>query len=141
MFLFALFVGFESWSLRFYTPVGPGNGFFPLCLAVFLTILSISLFCQATFGRQGPLPNGFIATWPAYRKMGAIAFALIMAIFFLEDIGFCLTMFLFYLFLLKVLGKQNWLLTVAVALAGSFGMYFVFVHWLFTPLPVGILSV
>jgi putative tricarboxylic transport membrane protein len=140
LFLLAGFVGLESWNLRFYTPHGPGNGFFPLCLSIFLAILAISMFCQATFGRQTPLPDDFIAEWRAYRKMGAIGLAFIVAIVLLEPLGFCLTMLCFYIFLLMVLGDQHWSWTILVALSGSFGMYFVFVHWLASPLPAGLLS-
>jgi putative tricarboxylic transport membrane protein len=141
LLLLACFVGLESWKLRFYTPVGPGNGFFPLCLAIFLAILAIFMFSQTLFGQQRPLPEDFIASWLAYRQMGAIALALVAAIAVLETLGFCLTMLCFYLFLLSVLGKQNWLWRIAIALAGSFGMYFIFVHWLSTPLPAGLLGI
>jgi putative tricarboxylic transport membrane protein len=135
------FVGLESWNLKFYTSLGPGNGFFPLCLAIFLAFLAVFMFCQATFGRATPMPDDFAAEWPAYRKMGAVAVALVAAIILLEPLGFCLTMLGFYVFLLRVLGSQNWAWTVGIALGGSFGMYFVFVHWLSTPLPSGLLNI
>jgi hypothetical protein len=59
---------------------------------------------------------------------------------FLERLGFCLTMLAVYLFLLRALGRQGLIVTALVALAGSFGVYYLFVHWLQVPLPTGILG-
>ena len=47
----------------------------------------------------------------------------------------------FYLFILTVLGRQHWVLTGGIALAGSVGVYYVFVHWLAVPLPIGFLGI
>jgi len=45
-----------------------------------------------------------------------------------------------YLFLLCTLGRQNLIVTVVVALAGSFGVYYLFVRWLAVPLPAGLFA-
>ena len=44
----------------------------------------------------------------------------------LTRLGYSLTMFLFCGFLLRVLGKQPWWLTVVLTLAGSFGTAYIF---------------
>jgi putative tricarboxylic transport membrane protein len=51
-------------------------------------------------------------------------------------IGFQLTMFLFLVFLLMVLGRQKLLVTLIVALSCSVGVNQVFVRYLDVPLPV-----
>ena len=47
----------------------------------------------------------------------------------------------FYLFLLSALGRQHLVVTGGIALAGSVGVYYVFVHWLGVPLPIGFLGI
>ncbi len=135
------FVGFESWKMKIYTPLGPGPGFFPLCLAVLLAILSIAMFVQATYGKPMPQSDDFVADVKAYRKMGAVAVAVIFVVLFLEPLGFCLSMLVFYLFLLSILDRQGWLLKTAIASIGSFGTYYIFTHWLSSPLPAGLLGI
>lgn len=137
----ALFLASESLKLRYYTPLGPGPGFFPLWLAALLAILAVAMFCQATFRGAEPMPSDFFADRQGYLRIGAIAASLIAVIGLMEPVGFCLVMLAFYLFLLLVLGRQHPVITAVVALAGSFGMYYVFVHWLKVPLPMGILGV
>jgi hypothetical protein len=43
--------------------------------------------------------------------------------------------------LLLVLGRQHPVVTGIIAVAGSLGVYYVFVHWLGVSLPMGIFSV
>ena len=138
----SVLVGIYSWmDLQFYTRLGPGPGFFPFWLSVIFGILSVIMFCQATFGRPEPMPTDFYPTRTGYLRIGAIILTLVGTALMLEPLGFRLTMLLFYLFLLYVLGKQNLIVTTAVALTGSFGIFYVFVTFLKIPLPVGMLGI
>jgi hypothetical protein len=67
----------------------------------------------------------------------AILLALIGTVLLLEPLGFRLTTLATYLFLLYTLGRPRPLVAVAVALAASFGVYYVFVTLLKVALPVG----
>jgi len=136
--LFSAFVARESLELKFYTALGPGPGFFPFWLSVFLGLLALNMLYQATFKPQDPMPADFFADAKGYMKIGAILLALVATVLFMDLLGFRLTMLLFYLFLLFALGRQNVLVTLAVALGGSWGVYHVFVEYLKVPLPVGI---
>lgn len=138
----SVFVGVYSWmDLQFYTRLGPGPGFFPFWLSIIFGILSVIMFCQTTFGRPDPMPTDFYPTKTGYLRIGAIIITLIGTALMLEPLGFRLTMLLFYLFLLYVLGKQNIVVTTFVALAGSVGIFYVFVNLLKIPLPVGMLGI
>lgn len=139
--LIAVFLGGESLKMRYYTSLGPGPGFFPLWLSILLAILALSMFSQATFGKPRPLPADFFADRKAYLRMGAVLLAIVWVVALLEPLGFCLNMLGFYLFLLTVLGRQKLLLTIIIALGGSFGIYYAFVHWLACPLPIGLLGI
>ena len=143
LFCLAIFLGTESLKMRYYTSLGPGPGFFPFWLSVLLAVLAGFMFWQATFGRTkaAAQPKNFIPKRDALLKMGAVIAGLIIVIIFLEPLGFCLTMFVFNLFILTTLGHHNWLFKIIIAFCGSFGVYYVFVHWLSCPLPIGILAV
>jgi putative tricarboxylic transport membrane protein len=135
------FVLAEALELRYYTRLGPGPGFFPVWLAVLLAILAAAMFWQATFGRTDAMPDDFFADRRGYLRIGAVLAALVWVIAVMDSLGFCLTMLAFYVVLLQVLGRQHPVVTAAIALAGSFGVYYVFVHWLAVSLPAGMLAV
>jgi putative tricarboxylic transport membrane protein len=133
----SIYIGVEALELRYYSSLGPGPGFFSFWLAILLGILAVAMVAEATFGRPEPMPPDFFADRGGYLRMGAVALAVLASAFLLERLGFRLTMFGVYLFLLLTLGSHNLITTVAVALAGSFGVYFVFTEWLNVPLPAG----
>ena len=87
------------------------------------------------------MPDDFFADRKGYLRIGAVLAALVGVIALMESIGFCLVMLGFYLFLLIVLGRQHPVVTGIVALAGSLGVYYVFVHWLAVPLPIGLFGI
>ena len=131
----------ESLKLRYYTPLGPGPGFFPLWLSILLASLAAVMFWQATVGKSDAMPDDFFADRKGYLRIGAVVAALVGVIALMEAIGFCLVMLAFYLFLLLVLGRQHAVVTAIIALAGSLGVYYVFVHWLAVALPMGVFGV
>ncbi|MHB0871181.1 MAG: tripartite tricarboxylate transporter TctB family protein [Chloroflexota bacterium] len=139
--LFSAFIAVESLSLKFYTSLGPGPGFFPFWLSVFLGLLAANMLFQATFKPQDPMPADFFVSAKGYLRGGAILLALVATVVFMDEIGFRPMMLLFYLFLLFALGRQNLLVTAAVALAGSWGVYQVFVELLKVPLPIGMFGI
>lgn len=134
---FSIYVGVEALELRYYTSLGPGPGFFSCWLALILGFLSVAMMAEATFGKPDPMPEDFFADRGGYLRMGAVVLALLLGALLLERIGFRITMFALYLFLLLTLGKNNLIVSLLVAMAGSFGVYFVFTQWLNVPLPVG----
>ncbi len=135
---FAAYVGFEALELRYYTALGPGPGFFSFWLALILGVLSIIMVAQATFGRPEPMSPDFFADWGGCLRMGAVAVSLLATALLLERLGFRFTMFAVYFFLLRALGRQGTITSLLVAVAGSFGAYYVLVEWLSAPLPVGV---
>ncbi len=133
----AAYVGHEALALRYYSSLGPGPGFFPFWLALILGIMALAMVAQATLGRPEPMPTDFYADRGGYLRMGAIVLSLLAVALLLERLGFRITMFAVYLFLLLALGRQRVFTALLVAAAGSVGAYFVFVEWLGVSLPVG----
>ena len=185
--LFAAFALNESRKLKYYSSLGPGPGFFPFWVSLFIGILALvmlyeaswkpqepmpaafnasrmgyvrsasilvalilmvatierlgfrlAMLYEATWKSQEPMPADFIASRMGYVRCASILVALILMVVTIERLGFRLAMFGFYLFLLVALGRRNIFVTIAIALAGSFGIFYVFAEWLKIPLPVGV---
>jgi putative tricarboxylic transport membrane protein len=137
LLLLAVWIAIESLQLRYYTSLGPGPGFFSFWLAVVLGVLAVVMLLQAAFGQVPLAPADFFASRTGYLRMGAVVLALAGATVLLERLGFRLTMLAMYLFLLCTFGRHSLIVTALVSLAGSFGVFHVFVHWLNVPLPIG----
>jgi len=138
--LVAAFLGHHAVGLRYYTPLGPGPGFFPVWLSLLLGLLAIGVLLRASFAPPMPLPEEFIAPRSGYARMTAVLVALFAVPFVMPALGFRLTMLGFYLALLSVLGRRHPVETVILSLLGSFGVYHAFVELLSQPLPVGSLG-
>jgi putative tricarboxylic transport membrane protein len=138
--LLAIFIGVESLKLRYYTPLGPGPGFFSFWLSLVFGGLSLAMILQTMIGQPEPMPEDFFSDRIGYLRMGAVVLALVFTVYMFEPLGFCLTMFIACAFLLYALGRVGIIITLLVSLASSFGTFYAFDHWLKVPLPRGILG-
>ena len=138
--LFAAFIARESIRLDFYSAAGPGPGFFPLVLSVAFAGLALAMFWQATFGRVEPVPAQVVGKPADYHRIIAIIAALLATMLLLETLGFRLAFLALYMVLMNLSAPRRWVLTTLLAVAGSFGIYQVFVGIFQIPLPVGILG-
>jgi len=139
-FAVALFVVWKSLSMKYYSSFGPGPGFFPFWLGTLLAALSVAWVAQITFRQAEPMKEGFIPNRAGKLSIVAVLVALVLVTWLMEIIGFRLTMLGFQLFLLVVLGRQNKVVAVLIALAGSFGVFYAFEHWLGIRLPYATLD-
>ena len=130
-----LFVLVEALDLEYWTPLGPGPGFFPFWLGFALSALAIGWFIKSTREPDEPLPEDFIPDRFGMMRVASIVGAFIVLSFLLETLGFSVTMFAFLLFLLIALGRQALPLTLVLSLLGSFGTYYVFTQYLQVQLP------
>ena len=81
------------------------------------------------------LPHGYGA-----RRIGAIIGTLAVTTLLMEVLGFQLAMLGFNVVLLVALGERRWIAIGLFAVAGSFGVYYVFTRWLDVLLPAGLLG-
>lgn len=132
------FAFYRSLYLPLRDSLGPGPGFFPLCLAILGGLLAATLIVQVTasgatgFAEPIMFPQGL-----ALMRMLAVVAGLAAAAALLDTMGFRLVAFLFCLLLLPILGARNPLVIAIFAALGSFGVFHVFYHWLKVPLPIG----
>jgi len=131
------FLGWEAGKLQFYTPVGPGAGFFPLCLAIVLAVLSIAMFAQTLSGPAEPLPEDFSPGRKGAIRVAVILGGLVFFVAALTPLGFRLTTFILSMVLIHALGRTKALISIPVSLGLSFGIYYVFSDLLTITLPDG----
>jgi Tripartite tricarboxylate transporter TctB family len=130
--VFALLVILESRYLPLGTFRQPGPAFVPILLAVLLVIFGV--FVVLTGGRS-PLLSSI--TWTEWRHALAILAASLFSVFAIERLGYRLTVLLVLSFLVKVVEKRGWVLSLAFAFTLSFGSFFLFFTLLRVPLPDG----
>jgi len=140
LLLFGSFVVYESLQISYFgSDFGPGLGFFSFWLGVLVIGLSVIEIAR-TFGAPVPLPADFFPPRAGVLRIGYLLGALIASVLLLQRLGFSLTMLLFCGFLLRVLGRQPWWLTVVLSVLGSFGTAYLF-RQLQVLLPRGILGI
>ena len=120
--------GFGVWQAG-----GPSSGFMPLLAGILICGLGALQLVQTARGGSAEVaaePTFFPDRGAARRVLCVIA-ALIAVALLMEPLGFVLTAFLVTLFLLTIIEFRGWLVTLAVALTASVGVW-----WLFTKLDV-----
>jgi hypothetical protein len=130
--LFALLVMSESRHLPLGSFHHPGPAYVPVVLASLLLIFGLVLMFTA-----GRAPLFSTITWTEWRHALAILGASIFSIFAIERLGYRLTVLLMLGFLVKMVERRGWTLSLAFALSFSFGSYFLFYTILRVPLPEG----
>jgi putative tricarboxylic transport membrane protein len=131
----AVMLMWQSWSLEYYTKLGPGPGFFPFWLGVALAGLVLIWLAQVSMRSGRPKEDAFLPDRSGRLRILAILVALGAMAFFVDVLGFQIAMFIFLGFLLRVLGRQTWWVTAVTTLAGSVGVYHVFGRYLDVQLP------
>jgi Tripartite tricarboxylate transporter TctB family len=130
--LFALLVIWETRQLPLGTFRQPGPAFIPILLA--LLLLSLAVFLLLT-GRRAPLLSSI--SWIEWRHALAIWAASLFSVFAVERLGYRLTVLLVVGFLVKLVERRGWILSLSFAIALSFGSFFLFYTLLRVPLPQG----
>lgn len=114
---------------------GPGAGFLPFWLGAVLGILSIILLVNASrepaqASGDSPFPRGR-GLLVILETVGALGSFILL----LETLGFLLATVLLTAFLLRVVEREGWVMSLGVALANAAGLYVVFQVLLGVSLP------
>jgi putative tricarboxylic transport membrane protein len=136
MLLLCLLAVWQSSLLSLTDKLGPGPGFFPFWLSLIGSVFSLALLIgvwRAPDEAGEPvLPDSY-----GMKRIGAIVGSLAVTALLMELLGFQLAMLGFNVALLVALGERRWLAIGLFALAGSFGVHYVFTRWLDVLLPAG----
>jgi putative tricarboxylic transport membrane protein len=106
---------------------GPGAGFLPLWLSVLLALFATILLVSAW--RRPATEKDSEAVFPG--KDALLAITLVLAglavyIFLIEIVGYLVDTFLFIVFLMKVVERENWRLTLMVAVGATAVLFVTF---------------
>ena len=144
----AVGMGVGSFSLGLWTDLGPGAGFFPLCLAVTLGCLSVVWGLEqwragskdAGGGEGGDTVQYSEGVPNNLTQISAVFGSLVVLALVLQLLGFQLSMLMFLIFHLRVLGRRRWPLTIALSVVGSVGLFVIFTRLFGVFLPASSLT-
>jgi hypothetical protein len=125
-----------AWPLPFGSITRPGAGFFPLCLAVALTVVSAAILVHSLRRAAGEARPAS----PSHRgraRAGATFTALFLYAWALTALGFGLATFLFIAFLFRAIEPQRWPVALGGAAATVMASHLLFRVWLGVRLPAG----
>ncbi|MCG7359732.1 tripartite tricarboxylate transporter TctB family protein [Roseomonas sp. ACRSG] len=122
-------------DLVYYTPVGPGPGFFPFWLGALLVLLCAAILVGSFLpGTVPDFPADLLPRGAALAQM-LVTFACIAAFALLvERLGFVIVMFAVMMVLLLA-NRVPFVTALLVALGSSLGIGYAFVEWLGVFLP------
>ncbi|MHB8830065.1 MAG: tripartite tricarboxylate transporter TctB family protein, partial [Syntrophales bacterium] len=106
---------------------GPGAGFLPFWLGVLLAVLATILFVSAW--RSQATMQGSEPLFPGKQALFAITLVLVgLAVYILliDVLGYVVDTFLFIVFLVRVVERESWPLTLKLAVAATAGLFMVF---------------
>jgi putative tricarboxylic transport membrane protein len=131
--LFSLVMLWQSFSLDYYTSLGPGPGFLPLWVSVLLLVLSILYFWESVknevFLFSQIIPKGVVLI-KNISVLGSVILFMVLVTF----TGFVVAGTLMLMVIL--LHDFKWYNGLAISLAVSITVFFIFKILLDVPLPV-----
>ena len=119
----------------------PGAGFFPFLMGIVVCVLSSFLLFSAIFSKkQAKEPPELLRVVLTRKKVLYIVFALVAYGLLLERLGFILTTFFVFTFILQVTEPQKLWVSLVSGITASLVCYALFYVALGVPLPRGILG-
>jgi putative tricarboxylic transport membrane protein len=137
--IFSLIVSIESYRVGLGTLHKPGPGFLFFWTSVFLGIMSLVTLVRAWRTKKTGEPEIPIFGKLNITKIILVLISVFLYALFMETLGFILVTLLFFIFLLRVIEKKSWLLTIFVSVTVSAIAYLIFETWLKCQLPKGFL--
>lgn len=126
----------EAWRMPQSGTFGPGAGFLPFWIGVIFAILAVLLLASAWTRKA--TEKDTTSPFPGKKALLAITGVLggLAAYILLIDVlGFLVDTFLYVAFLLGVVERERWRMTVSVALLTTVGLYVIFQVLLTVGLP------
>ncbi|MCX5907449.1 MAG: tripartite tricarboxylate transporter TctB family protein [Deltaproteobacteria bacterium] len=132
-FIYARSVEIGTWN-------EPGPGFLPFWAGIILAAMAIALLLGSYAREAWPVRPSFFPQPDSWKRVVATFLSLIAYLLLLTPLGFTLTTFLFLAFLVKFIFPQTWKRTMLVAVLSSVIARLLFINFLETQLPKGLLG-
>lgn len=127
----------EAAKLPFGAVTRPAAGFFPLCLAVGLTVVASAVLVGALRTPLAPPTPGGMTSRGGLARAAATLAALLVYAFVLEPAGFALATFALIAFLFRVVEPRPWPVALGGAAVTVIVTHVVFRVWLGVRMPAG----
>ena len=137
---FSGFICVESYRLGLGTLHQPGPGFIFFWTAFVMGILSIAVLIPAWTRKKTGEREGSLFGKENMLKIIFVLLSLFLYAFFMESLGFIPVTLLLFIFLLGIIEKKRWGLTIFVSVAVTGISYLLFEIWLKSQLPKGLLG-
>jgi putative tricarboxylic transport membrane protein len=137
--VFAVIVGIESRRMGLGTLHRPGPGFLFFWAGILLAIMSLIILIRAWIAEKGVGAGGFIFAGQNTAKIVLVLISVFLHALLMEKLGFIVVTFLLFLFLLGIIEKRGWVVTILASLAVTVAAYLIFETALHSQLPKGLL--
>lgn len=129
---------YSSLRLRLWDAAGPGSGFLPFIAGVFVAVIGLALLLRQWSKRpREERPAPFWDDRTGRNRVGLVVIALCVLAWLMPMLGFLLAAFLVMTFLLGLTERTPLVSTVALAVASSLCIYWLFASLLQVRLPKG----
>lgn len=130
-----LFLVYQGRAIGLAGHFGPGPGFFAFWVGIALATLSLAWGAQASLRAAKAVPPGFVPERSGIVRVASVMLAMVAFAVLLTPLGFNLAMLGLLLFLMLAFGREYLAGKIVIAVAGSFGVHYVFEKLLRVPLP------
>lgn len=138
--VFAVIVSIESRRMGLGTLHRPGPGFLFFWAGILLAIMSLIILIRAWITQQEAGTRGFIFGKQNVAKIVWVLSAVFLYVLLMEKLGFIVVTLLLFLFLLGIVEKRGWMVTILTSLAVTVAAYLIFETALHSQLPKGLLG-
>lgn len=139
-FIFAVIVTIESRRMGLGALHRPGPGFLFFWAGILLAIMSLIILIRAWITQKEAGAGGFIFGGQNVGKIVLVLISLFLYVLLMERLGFIVVTFLLFLFLLGIVEKRGWVLTILTSLGVTVAAYLIFETALQSQLPKGLLG-
>jgi putative tricarboxylic transport membrane protein len=145
--ILGLFIVYRSVGFKIWGVMGPQEGFFPFIVGILIIGLSLFIIGKPLLSAlpHTPVTGGKSVTGEetapgSLRKVVYYSISMGCYAILLQPVGFLITTPVFLVFVLRLLERQSWKMSVSVALALTVVSHIVFAYLLMVPLPRGFLK-
>jgi len=114
---------------------GPESGYFPFRIGAIICIASVIVFLQTLYGK-----NRSTRTFVTWERMKLVLLVLVPTMIYvlaIQLVGIYVASTLFIAAFMRVMGKYNWLKTLAISIGINVTLFWMFEVQFMVPLPKG----
>lgn len=138
--LIGAFFALYARTVEIGTFTEPGPGFLPFWAGLTLVAMSVILLSRSYARKDRATRSSFFPQPDSWKRVLAVFLSLIAYNLLLTPLGFTVTTFFFLIFLVKFIFPQTWKRTLLVGALCSIFARLLFINFLETQLPQGLLG-